>query len=105
MRSNFLPLAVTVCLLFGCGLPSARKMNRVSIGMDRTSVLKVLGRPNSVSATGGIEYLLYALDDRTGDHMHFVRIESGRVTSFGRVGDFGTTMPDRKRIEMEIQRK
>jgi hypothetical protein len=70
---------------------SAKKLNRLSIGMTKSEAIQVMGNPKSTSATQGIEYLLYILDasktDVSPPEEYFVRITNGKVEGYGRVRD------------------
>lgn len=90
MGKYILPLALFL-LLYGCA--TAPALNKISLGMVKSDVIKILGNPNSVSAKGNIEYLSYTItgfkcpptaycDD------YFVRLIDGKVESYGKAGDF-----------------
>src|SRR5258708_5415333 len=93
-------MALLVFLL-GCYAPSTQ-MNRISLGMTKAEVIKLLGPPHSVSGTTGVEYLNYEFS-KTQSHLagtaldphgtYFVRLHDGKVDAFGEKGDFGTTQP------------
>lgn len=84
--------------LVGC-TTSSDSMAELSMGMTKGEVIKLLGKPDSVSATNGIEYLTYTLRTETSftrntwgyQGQYFVRLANGRVDSYGKVGDFDTT--------------
>ena len=85
-------------LLVGC-TTSSDAMTELSMGMSKSEVIKLLGKPDSVSATSGTEYLTYTLRTETSftrntwgyQGHYFVRLVNGRVDSYGKVGDFDTT--------------
>ncbi len=96
-------LAIGLVVSFGIGCASsAKKLNQVSVGMTKSQVIQTIGQPQSVSATDGVEYLLYTLSEglKLGNdgqgratidqakNLYFVRLRAGVVDSFGRVGDF-----------------
>ena len=89
-------LAVLLCLgLVGCA--TAGKINSLSIGMTKEDVIKRMGTPVSTSAENGVEFLNYQLAE-TNDQAfngfttpYAVVLRDGKVASFGRHGDFGTT--------------
>lgn len=99
---------ITLALLvFLMGCATAGKINRVSLGMTREDVEMKMGRPTSVSATEGTEYLNYNLSE-TGDDAfsgrttsYYVRLVNGRVDAYGRSGDFDSTKTPTIRIEKE----
>ncbi len=72
-------------LLAGC--VSADRLNDVRIGMTKDQVISLLGKPDSMSAQGTIEYLTYYLVTDNGygrDVPYSVRLVNGKVESFGR---------------------
>ena len=85
-------LPVFLVLLAGC-VAVTQKMNGLAIGMTKGEVLQVLGSPNDTRATEEIEYLVYMLAIRLGGPQseYFVQLKQGRVVSYGKVGDFGST--------------
>jgi len=103
-------LFILACSLSGCMAMvhgTADQLNKISVGMPKDEVLKVLGPPKIVSADKGIEYLQYrwvktviATDANWPDD-YFVAIRDGKVASFGRKGDFDSTKTPTKRIEID----
>lgn len=95
-----LGLALTGCATSG-------KINAVSIGMTKGEVIKVMGKPVSVSAKGGTEYLNYKLSETDDDAFrgwtssYYVRIINGQVDSYGRTGDFDSTQKQTIKIETD----
>src|SRR5687768_34818 len=95
-----LPLALAGCL------NSSKKLNAVSVGMTKAEVIQALGQPDSVSATGGTEYMVYRLGQGVEVQYdrfvptrgnYYVRLLNGRVDSYGQVGDFDSTkIPESK---------
>ena len=84
-----------IILLSGCAfIGSASRINSVSLGMSKEDVIRVMGEPISTAAGEGKEYLNYNLDE-TGKwgvrEPYFVCFKDGRVISYGRKGDFGTS--------------
>ncbi len=98
---------LTIVLLAGCAAPMTGKMNNLSLGMTKAEALKVMGPPDSVAATDGIEYLNYRLatslldTDGSDTSDYFVQIKNGVVSGYGKRGDFGTTAPPTQRIEVD----
>jgi outer membrane protein assembly factor BamE (lipoprotein component of BamABCDE complex) len=86
---------LTTLLLFGCA--TAHKMNSVQLGMTKSQVIEVLGRPDSISAQGSTEVFRYHLYETSDDAYngfdseYFVRLINGNVDSYGRMGDFDST--------------
>ena len=80
-----------------CGCATAGRINRVSLGMSKEEVIKVMGRPVSTSAEKGTEYLNYKLAETSTDDAYGIStpyavcLRGGKVVSYGRHGDFGTT--------------
>jgi hypothetical protein len=89
---NFgLVAGVMFSLLAGGCAGNSGRLNRVALNMPRTEVLKVLGRPHSVSAQGDTEYLNYNLIAKgVGDRREYsIRLVNGRVESFAEKADYG----------------
>ncbi len=64
MKKKLLIL-VSVLLITGCATPKVKQMsknmNNASLGMTKKEIIQVMGEPQSVSATSGVEYLKYKL--------------------------------------------
>ena len=79
--------------------PSGGNMSTISVGMTKSDVLRIKGRPDETRAQGGGEYLLYTnygWVNRNGsmvqnNEQYFVRLINGRVEAYGKLGDFGST--------------
>ncbi len=100
---------VAIVGLAGC-VSNTKKLNRVALGMTKQEVVQSLGNPDSIRASKGIEYMVYGL--RTVDagecvgwsivslgilapaacsgfkDDYFVQLKQGKVTAYGKVGDF-----------------
>lgn len=91
--------------LAGCA--TSGKINAVNIGMTKDEVIKVMGKPVSISAKGGTEYLNYKLSETDDDAFrgwtspYYVRIINGKVDSYGRTGDFDSTKNPTVKIETD----
>jgi hypothetical protein len=91
-------LIAIIAFLVGC-TTSSDALTELSVGMSKSEVIKLLGKPDSVSAKSGMEYLTYTLRTETSftrntwgyQGQYFVRLVNGRVESYGRVGDFDST--------------
>ena len=97
-------LLFLIIFLSGCIAPSST-INKISLGMTKEEVIKKLGNPTSVSAQGGCEYLNYSLaEDLIVDRgtPYYVRLVDGKVESYGRAGDFGTTQLPEQKIKIEL---
>ena len=98
-----------VLLLGGCAAtaPTAHKISKVQLGMTKDDVIKVMGKPTSVSAQGGLECLNYALSETDDDAFrgwtkpYYVRLINGKVESYGRTGDFDSTKTPTVRLESD----
>ena len=85
--------------LVGCMTSSSERLNYLSVGMTKAEVINAIGSPDSVSAKGGAEYLVYTLRTVTTltrntweeEAPYFVRLINGRVESYGYVLDFDST--------------
>lgn len=73
-------------------------MNRLSVGMTKQEVIKVMGSPASSAAPGGGEEILrYELSaNSTAAYYgicqeYFVRLLNGVVHSYGKMGDFNSS--------------
>jgi hypothetical protein len=87
--------------LLGCA--TTQKMNRLSVGLTKQAVIKVMGEPASTSSPGnGVEILRYRLSPHNGfttwqhatygvTEEYFVRLVDSHVESFGKMGDFDST--------------
>jgi len=108
MRRLFIVLSAF--LIAGCMAMvhgTADQLNKISIGMPKDEVIKVLGPPKSIAANEGIEYMQYrwvktviATDANWPDD-YFVAIKEGKVSSYGKKGDFDSTKPPTQRIEID----
>ena len=87
-------LVLFLCLgLVGCA--TASLMNRVSLGMTKDEAIKSIGRqPSTVKANSsdGTEILEYVLLTPANGlyEQYWVTLKNGKVTQFGRAGDFGS---------------
>jgi len=113
---NTLWVVLVIFFLAGCGTITAKKMNRLSIGMSKAEVLGVMGDPATTKADEKIEILEYKLmtdmqewwTSSSDQRQNFwIVLEHGKVTKFGRAGDWGMAQPDTHKhiIEAEITTK
>lgn len=75
---------------------TAPKMNALRVGMTKTQVLATMGQPMSTAATGDVQVLRYRLSNASQAFYgltseYFVKLVDGKVTSFGKMGDFDST--------------
>lgn len=111
-----------LCLFLASCAGTAKKTVNLSLGMTKLQVVDVLGTPDNVRVTDGIEDYIYSLnsgvstgmgatcgagailtlgliyfvdDCRTGNVEDYsMKFEMGKLTSYGKVGDFdGTKNP------------
>jgi outer membrane protein assembly factor BamE (lipoprotein component of BamABCDE complex) len=76
-------IVLMITSLMGCGVVyfNPRNMNSLHLGMTRTEVITILGRPNIADAEKWGESLEYIYH---GDQ-YFVRLKDGKVESYGTV--------------------
>jgi hypothetical protein len=55
IRIALIVLCMTVA--FGCAC-SAKKMNKLNLGITKAEAIRVMGTPRSTSASQGVEYLI-----------------------------------------------
>jgi len=93
-----------IALLLG-GCATAHKISSVQLGMTKDEVIRVMGKPTSISAKGEAEYLNYALSETDDDAFmgwtkpYYIRLINGKVESYGRTGDFDSTKIPTVRLE------
>ncbi len=86
MKKTLVTLLLAV-LITGCasnGWIEAKKMNKLTLGMPREEVVKLLGEPHSREVRPGEETLWY-LEDQ-GGYVHqpyYVKIHNTKVEAFG----------------------
>lgn len=102
---KYLAISFVTLILFGCA--TAHKINNVQLGMTKQEVIAAIGKPTSISAKDGTEYLNYRFSE-TDDHAfygvttpYFVRLVNGKVDSYGRTGDFDSTQKPTVRVETD----
>ena len=98
MKRSFTLCLVFVLLLAGC-VTSSKKLSEISLGMNKSEVIEVLGEPQSVSArVGGVELLRYQLSGRNAAPLspnakatadgYSVQLIDGKVVAYGRDDEF-----------------
>lgn len=104
-------LVFAMLLLVGCAGGESR-LNYLNLGMDRSTVARILGEPHTRFARDPYEYFMYELTNKTtvrkgatcamygfvtvglswincpDEDTYFVRFVDNRVEAFGRMGDF-----------------
>lgn len=104
MSRPFLLLLVLTMAAIGCA--TGHKLNDISLGMSKQEVISVLGPPVSTSAKEGVEFLNYSFfDSDIGWRPYYVRIISGKVESYGRLGDFDSTKPTETKSTIDLNIK
>ena len=80
---------LAVVLMLGCAA-SAKKMNRLQLGMSKKQVIEAIGQPNSTSSRQNVELLKYRFrSSGLWTTTYYVQLETGKVNAFGQEGDFG----------------
>ena len=83
-----------------------RGFDSLVIGLPEAAVIELQGRPDRVSATKDTKYLTYRKQINKHQYEdHFVRLANGAVESYGRVGDFDSTKPDEKTLNLNVDDK
>lgn len=79
-----------VILIAFTGCATTSKMNEVSIGMSKSEVINVLGKPVSSAGIGREETLRYNLYNAYDDYFQefWVTLVDGKVYKYGRAGDY-----------------
>jgi outer membrane protein assembly factor BamE (lipoprotein component of BamABCDE complex) len=87
-------LSIVVLFITGCAtVPTASRISKVSVGMTKNDVIKVMGNPASTSAEGNSESLYYALAETDEDvrlgwkRPYYVKLVDGKVSSYGRTNN------------------
>ena len=95
-------LALTACI------GTSANLNKVSLGMSKSEVIQAVGTPDSVSAQGRVEYLIYhwaspkqLIADENNLDRFFIRLTDGRVDAYGEKGDFDSTQDPTIKIKIE----
>ena len=86
MKTLALVLSLTVLLLAGCksGWISGKQMNRLSLGMSKAEVKKILGEPHSSEARDGVDLMWYLEDQGQWKHVpYYVGFKDGKLSTFG----------------------
>ena len=84
---KYLILALTMIFLASC-TGTSYKMNDLSIGMTKEDVISALGKPVSVSAKDGTEYLNYRFSENSDQEFVSRLIRSRRSGVFCVVESF-----------------
>jgi hypothetical protein len=112
-------LIFSLLLMMNACAGTVQKTLQLSVGMTKAEVIQVMGQPSSSRATEGVEFLIYKLQPGTSlgvgavcgmaglltigltygdprcrggaEEDHFVKLQEGKVVSYGKVGDFDST--------------
>jgi len=81
-------ISLSVIFLLGCA-GSAKKMNKLKVGMTKQEVIEAIGQPNSSSAIRNQEYLRYRLNPGgLSPNEYYVQLLDGKVVAYGKRGDY-----------------
>jgi len=87
-------LALCLLILVVAACVSARRTERLHVGMTKADAIAVMGKPVSFGADKQSEVMYYRLvegDLGSDIRTYFVRLVDGKVESFGRVVESETT--------------
>jgi len=86
MRLDIRFIAPLFFSVITAGCATSDRLNDVQIGMTKAQVITLLGKPDSMSAQGDIQYFTYDLDTANGRNLpYLVRFVGDRAESFGRL--------------------
>jgi len=92
---SLLPVLVAITI---AGCATSGKINNIGINMTKQEVVEAMGKPKSTASPGGgVEILRYTLYENSDQAFigvgpeYYVKLVNGRVDSYGRMGDFGST--------------
>ena len=100
-------LTALLCLvMFTSCASSAKRLQRVSIGMSKAQVIDQLGDAGGFKAMGNTEVLEYHMSpDSFVVRPYWVVFQDGKVTSYGAAGDFGTMQAPTQKLIIETSAK
>jgi len=100
--------AALIFLALAACIGTSANLNKVSLGMSKSEVIQAVGTPDSVSAQGRVEYLIYhwaspkqLIADENNLDRFFIRLTDGRVDAYGEKGDFDSTQDPTIKIKIE----
>ncbi len=100
--------AALIFLAIAACIGTSANLNKVSLGMSKSEVIQAVGTPDSVSAQGNVEYLIYhwaspkqLIADENNLDRFFIRLTDGRVDAYGEKGDFDSTQDPTIKIKIE----
>ncbi|MFH1075747.1 MAG: SHOCT domain-containing protein [Pseudomonadota bacterium] len=81
---------ILALLLSACAVVTIGTANKLKVGMTKDQAIEIMGKPISVSASGGYEYLYYKLPETEDEAAmgwttpYYVRLVDGRIDAYGR---------------------
>lgn len=121
MRRNLSAVLIAIFILgcssapkeipnFSQGVVRSIATNQLRVGMSREEVSILLGPPSLSAADGTMEVLRFRQvvnDPRkvyaAGMENFFVKFDSGRVTQYGKIGDFGSTRNPTMDVNVRVE--
>jgi hypothetical protein len=91
LRTHHFAFAISAAVLLSACAGPAPDFTKIHVGMDKSEVIQRLGKPDSVSASGQSEYLVYGkwddspVDGRFGGGRYYVDLSNGKVYGYGKV--------------------
>ena len=93
-------------LLLNCSPVNVDDQLRMQLGMSRSEVIAILGKPIEIKVSGKSEYLMYSgrpagrIAPFPGEiwQDYFYRFIDGRLESFGKMGDFDSTKDPTQKV-------
>jgi hypothetical protein len=87
MKSPVLFLLSFFLIVTGCAGPGwikASRMNKLSLGMTKAEVLKILGEPHNSEARPGVDMMWYLEDEGGYRHQpYYVGFKDGKLDTYG----------------------
>lgn len=86
MQKRMLILCFILIFVIGCAA-SAKKLNKLNVGITKTEVIELMGEPNYTSSVRDVEILAYKLKSGAFDtNTYYVKIINDKVVQFGHQG-------------------
>lgn len=107
MRYLIGSISLIIVLGFLIGCATAKRLNKIQVGMDKKEVIAIMGEPVSTSAINQQEYLNYRLSETGAEAYwsitkpYFIRLINNKVDSFGLLGDFDSIKNPTIKIEKD----
>lgn len=96
-------MILVILVLSGCGTLTAKSMNKLSIGMSKAEVIRIMGSPTTTKADGNTEVLEYKRmadmqewwTSRSSQRTNYwIVFENGELIKYGKAGDWDTAQPE-----------